>query len=242
MTTTALPDPASRRTLRPTTPRSPLARLGHAALNAVVLVVVVSALLYVLAAVSGYDRYVITGGSMSGSIEKGSVVLAREVPVEDLRIGDVITYLPPAETGLTSLVTHRIVEIDTAGGRPLFRTQGDANADPDPWTFVLDQPTQPVVEHAVPQLGYVFVALADRTTRVLTVGIPAGVIALLSLVELLSVLRGARPAGAVASPSGAAIAPGGAGLGTPRRPSRPTGTLSDLLPPLPPAPTRPFGA
>lgn len=210
MTSTVFPAPPARRATRATARRSPLARLGHAALNVVVVVVVLSAVFYVVAALSGYERYVITGGSMSGSIEKGSLVLARPVPVEDLRVGDVITYQPPADTGLTSLVTHRIVEIDTAEGRPLFRTQGDANADPDPWTFLLDQPTQPVVEHAVPEIGRVFVALADRTTRLLVVGIPAGVIALLSLVELGSVLRGGRAAGAPAGPAGTPVRLSGA--------------------------------
>ena len=70
----------------------------------------------------GYQRYVITGTSMTGTIDLGSVAFERVVPVADLEVGDVITYQPPAESGLDHLVTHRIVAIkgDT------FRTQGDA--------------------------------------------------------------------------------------------------------------------
>ena len=48
---------------------------------------------------AGYHRYVITGGSMGGTIERGSVVWAKAVPVADLRVGDVITYEPPRGAG-----------------------------------------------------------------------------------------------------------------------------------------------
>lgn len=106
---------------------------------------------YLLPHALGYERYVITGGSMSGSIEKGSIVFAEPRSVEDLAVDDVITYLPPAGSGVGNLVTHRIVEIDTdEAGELVFRTKGDANADVDPWTFSLVADEQPVVTHSVP--------------------------------------------------------------------------------------------
>ena len=88
---------------------------------------------------AGYDRYVITGGSMGDTIERGSVVWAKAVPVADLQVGDVITYTPPRGAGPEGLVTHRIVAIRRdRDGRREFRTKGDANAQVDPWTFNLD--------------------------------------------------------------------------------------------------------
>ena len=66
-----------------------------------------------------------------------------------------------------------------------MRTKGDANADADPWTFTLVDTEQPVVEYTVPKLGYLLIALADREVRMLVIGVPAGIIALLALVELL---------------------------------------------------------
>lgn len=140
---------------------------------------------YLLPHALGYERYVITGGSMSGSIEKGSIVFAEPRSVEDLAVDDVITYLPPAGSGVGNLVTHRIVEIDTdEAGELVFRTKGDANADVDPWTFSLVADEQPVVTHSVPYVGYALIALADREVRMVIIGIPAAVIALLALVEL----------------------------------------------------------
>lgn len=149
----------------------------------------------------GYSRYVITGGSMSGTFEKGSIAFEQEVPVSQLNVGDVITYLPPADSRVSNLVTHRIAEIRSVTGQPTtYRTKGDANAAVDPWTFALDQSTQPVVRFTVPVVGYAFVALADRTTRMLVIGIPAGLIAIGSLVELVRAYR--DPSGKPAGPRG----------------------------------------
>lgn len=155
---------------------------GNLSLAAVIL----ACAAYLLPHLMGYERYVITGGSMYGSFEKGSVVFEKPVPVEDLALGDVITYLPPADSGVGNLVTHRIVEIETDdAGQLVMRTKGDANGDVDPWTFSLVDEKQPVVEYTVPQVGYALIALADREIRMLIVGVPAGIIALLALVELV---------------------------------------------------------
>ena len=64
------------------------------AIGLVVLVPVV--LLVLLPAVLGFERYVVTDRAMDGSVSRGSVVLAREVPPTDLRVGDVISFRPPA--------------------------------------------------------------------------------------------------------------------------------------------------
>lgn len=168
-------------------------RLGGYAANLGLVVVTLLAAAYVLPSLMGYERYVITGGSMDGSYDKGSIVFERAVPAQELEVGDVITYQPPASSGVTTLVTHRIIglKLDDAG-RQVIRTQGDANPDPDPWRFSLTAQDQPVVEYAVPYAGWALIALADRETRMLIVGVPAGLIALLSLVQLAGALR-SRP-------------------------------------------------
>jgi signal peptidase len=106
--------------------------------------------------------------------------------------------MPPADAGVDNLVTHRITEITTAeDGTPLLRTQGDANADADPWTFQLVDDAQPVVSFTVPYLGYVFMALADPAVRIVVIGVPAAAVALRSLADVVRALRGeSRPAGA----------------------------------------------
>ncbi|WP_148575211.1 signal peptidase I [Nocardioides caldifontis] len=168
---------------------SPLQRLGNLAM----VLVILGCAAWLAPSLLGYDRYVITGGSMSGTFEKGSVAFERQVPVEQLEVGDVITYLPPADSGTTDLVTHRIVSMVPDGtGRLTLRTKGDANASVDPWTFSLDRATQPVVVTTVPHVGHLFIALADPQLRMLAIGGPAAVIALLALGELAGALRERR--------------------------------------------------
>jgi signal peptidase len=162
--------------------RSPVQLLVNLAMVAVIL----GCAAWMAPTLLGYDRYVITGGSMSGTFEKGSVAFERQVPVEQLAVGDVITYLPPADSGTTSLVTHRIVSLEPdADGRLTLRTKGDANDAADPWTFRLDRPTQPVVAHTVPYVGHAFIALADPQVRLMAIGGPAALVALLALGELV---------------------------------------------------------
>jgi signal peptidase len=129
-------------------------------------------------ALAGYQRYVITSGSMSGSYDRGSLMYAREVPTSSLRVGDVITYRPPGPTGKQGLVTHRISWIgeDREGARA-FRTRGDANQVADPWRFTLVRRTQARAVFQVPHVGYALAVLADRRARMVLIGLPALLIA-----------------------------------------------------------------
>jgi signal peptidase I len=141
--------------------------------------------LLVLPALAGYQRYAIVSGSMTGTYDRGSVVFDEVVPVADLKVGDVITYRPPAGSGPKGLVTHRIAAItsDRDGSR-IYRTKGDANAVADPWTFKLAGPKQARVRAGVPYLGFAVAALSDRKLRMVIVGLPALLIALSSLAGL----------------------------------------------------------
>jgi signal peptidase I len=156
--------------------------VGRWATGAALLAAVVVAMLVLLPSLFGWQRYAIVSGSMTGSYDRGSLVLAEVVPVGDLKIGDVITYTPPAGD---HLVTHRISWIgrDDAGRR-IFRTKGDANPIADPWTFRLDRPTQARVRAGVPYAGYALSALGRRDVRMIVIALPALLIAGYSLARL----------------------------------------------------------
>jgi signal peptidase I len=133
----------------------------------------------------GLERYVVTGDSMTGTYDRGSIVFGDPVPVSQLRVGDVITYVPPHGSGPGGRVTHRIVSVAPGpDGRPLFHTQGDANATPDPWQFQLQGEQQPRVVFSIPFVGYLLSALAIRAVRMLVIGLPAILIALVIVVRL----------------------------------------------------------
>ena len=136
-------------------------------------------------AVLGYDRYVITSGSMSGTYDRGSIVLGKEVPSESLRVGDVITYNPPHSVDGGARITHRIASIghDRDGTR-VFRTKGDANPVVDPWRFKLERQTQARAEFHIPYVGYAIAALGNRSLRMLLIGLPALLIGVAILMRL----------------------------------------------------------
>lgn len=160
-------------------------RLGRILFNLVCTAISLVAIGFILPAAFGMERYVIAGGSMTGSISRGSVVFEEVVPVADLQVGDVITYMPPADSGIDNLVTHRIVSIQGDA----YRTKGDANPKSDPWTFELTAATQPRVVAHVPAVGYAILALQDPDTRKLVIGGPAALVALFALKDLLLGLR-----------------------------------------------------
>jgi len=168
-----------------TTGKAAVRRAGRFASGAALAVAVVAALVCLLPALCGWERYAIVSGSMTGSYDRGTLVLAEVVPVAELRAGDVITYTPPAGAGPQHLVTHRIHSIRRDdSGRPVFRTKGDANRVADPWTFTLERPTQARARAGVPYAGFVLSALGRRDVRMAAIALPALLIALFTLGRL----------------------------------------------------------
>jgi signal peptidase I len=173
--------------------------LGVAALLAIAALMLVPPLL-------GYERYVITGRSMGSAVPRGSIAYEEVVPAGRIRVGDTITYRPPAAAA-GRLVTHRVVwmERDRRGHR-LLRTRGDANPARDPWTFWLGGRTQARVVFHVPLAGYALAALSVRWVRMLVIGVPALVIAFWAFAGLVPRRRRRRRRAADVSRAGSGAA------------------------------------
>jgi len=146
-----------------------------------------AAALVLLPSLLGFQRYVITSGSMTGTIDRGSLIFDKVVPAKSLKVGDIITYTPPASSGVDEPITHRIIWVGRdRTGRLAFHTKGDFNPSPDPWRFVLDHPTQARVAMHIPYVGFGLAALTNRHLRMLIIGLPALLIALAVLARLWS--------------------------------------------------------
>ena len=142
-------------------------------------------------ALLGFQRYVITSGSMTGTYDRGALVFDRVVATSSLRPGDVITFRPPGQSGP---VTHRIASIRTVRGERVLRTQGDANRVPDTWgPFALHAAKQARVAFHLPYVGYALGALSERKVRMVVIGLPALIIALVTLAGLWRAPAEVRP-------------------------------------------------
>ncbi|NJC71083.1 signal peptidase I [Planosporangium thailandense] len=138
-------------------------------------------------AVHGAALTVLTG-SMTPTIQPGSVVVIRPVDAGTLRIGDVVTYQRTA--GKAEYVTHRIVAVNEQTTPVTFTTKGDANRgadiDPVPSTAIRGK-----VWFHVPYLGFVRNSVGNRST-VLSVAV-AGLIGY-ALFQLVGAWRDRRAA------------------------------------------------
>jgi signal peptidase I len=145
-------------------------------------VALILALAVLVPALLGFQRYVITSGSMTGTYDRGSLVFDRVVATKSLREGDVITFRPPGQAGL---VTHRFVSVRTVRGQRVFTTKGDANRTADVWgPLTLCDAHQARVAFHVPYVGYGIAALSDRRVRMVVIGLPALLIAISTLAGL----------------------------------------------------------
>jgi signal peptidase len=150
----------------------------------------------------GLQRYVMSGDSMDGAIGKGSVVFERSVPVNDLQVGDVITYQAPETAPAEGRVTHRIVDIGPDG----IRTQGDALPARDPWTLRPDRPTVSRVVFALPWVGYAYLVILHPEAWVL-LPVLLALLAALLVGEVTRRRRGTPSGHEVPEQVGAATAP-----------------------------------
>ena len=124
----------------------------------------------------------------------GSLAVMQPVDPETVKEGDIIKYAPPTDT--STRVTHRVILVDKGDDYLLFRTQGDANEDPDFYAV----PAENVVGRvwlSVPYAGYVMDFVKKPLGFGLLIGIPAAFIIGMELKSIFSTVRGLRRKGHV---------------------------------------------
>jgi signal peptidase len=117
----------------------------------------------------GATPYTVLTGSMRPSLPPGTLVVVKPEPVDDLRVGDVVTY--QLKSGKPQVVTHRIVRIGTnLEGERTFTTQGDANDVADA-KAVRPVQIRGKLLYSVPALGYVNNFISGSHRQVATYGV-----------------------------------------------------------------------
>jgi len=108
----------------------------------------------------GVQPHLISGVSMEPAIRVGDIAITRDISPEDVEVGDIVWYTR-GDSGTS--IMHRVIEVEPAGGQPVFVTQGDANNTPDQ-PIVADQIAGEVV-FVVPKIGWLPIALKNFINR-----------------------------------------------------------------------------
>jgi signal peptidase len=109
-------------------------------------------------------------GSMSPTIPTGAAALVRQIPADQVEVGDVVTV--PSPLGPLP-VTHRVIATEQlADGTTRLRLRGDANDSEDPFPYDVTEVRRVVV--SAPGVGYALVRLGDPWVMgSVTVGVAA---------------------------------------------------------------------
>ncbi len=147
-----------------------------------------SAIIY-LAPQVGWRFSNIVSGSMSPTMEAGTLVVSHAIDPASLKVGDAIVFR--SVDNPRNEVCHRIVDIPTT--LPLtYKTKGDAYPSPDPWTL----PAANVVgkvEYSFPLAGYYVSFLKTNIGLFLGLIVPALILLLVFFRsiwrELIKIIR-----------------------------------------------------
>ena len=99
----------------------------------VMVLLIVLCIPFTIPKLFGLRLYGVETGSMEPAYPVGSVVYVADANPEDVRVGDVITYMLGTDT--TTVMTHRVTAVNEA--EQTFITKGDANEieDAEPVAF-----------------------------------------------------------------------------------------------------------
>lgn len=131
-----------------------------------------------------YRTLTVLSASMQPTFSPGDVVVVRPEPIQQLRVGQVISYAVPV--GAHQVETHRVVAILRGQGTssPVIQTKGDNNTVVDPWTAQLHGSTVWRLEAVVPKAGYAINVMRGRTFHLISVILIPGLLAIVALARL----------------------------------------------------------
>ena len=91
--------------------------------------------------VFGYRILQVITDSMQPTIPSQTCIIIKKTNPEDIKVGDIITFVSEAPDIRGFLNTHRVHEVhfDEATGQPYYITIGDASTEPDPYFVDAEQ-------------------------------------------------------------------------------------------------------
>ncbi|MFJ3381587.1 signal peptidase I [Curtobacterium sp. NPDC090217] len=118
-----------------------------------VIVAGLAVVLIVIPKATGSTPLTVLTQSMEPTLPPGTLLVVKPTPLEDIRIGDVVTY--QIVSGQPAVISHRVVAVESSSdGARTFVLKGDNNAEPDPSPVTAAQ-VRGVVWYSIPEVGYV---------------------------------------------------------------------------------------
>lgn len=118
-----------------------------------------------------FDAYIIVSPSMVPNINVQDAIIIGRTDPNDLKQGDIISYLATDSYYSGKVITHRIIGIEDVNGELLFRTKGDNNNVAD-GVLVNEDNVYGKVLFRIPFLGYVRQFLSTYFGWILCIALP----------------------------------------------------------------------
>lgn len=180
-------------------------RVAKAATYAVLVAAVcLVGVVAVLPRALGYTTLVVHSGSMGDTAPVGSLVVAKPLPVDDVRAGDIVLLSMNGSPGRPRTpVLHRVLTVTRRDGDVVVATKGDANRTVDPDTHILRGTTYTPVR-VIPGAGYALGMLMTRQGWTAFVLVPGSLLFGLTLNKMIEAYRAERRRKGTREPAAAA--------------------------------------
>ncbi len=126
--------------------------------------------------------------SMEPTYGPGWAIITRPVANSSLRVGDIIVFTPPGQSGQYA---HRIISLTGPADHPVVMTKGDNNPTPDAWHARLASDSTPEVIAEVPFVGRVLNGLGSGVTRAAVIALAGLIVCVVGIIWIIR--AGRRP-------------------------------------------------
>ena len=137
-----------------------------------------------------FSLYTIISPSMEPNLRVYDIIVDQRVDsVNDIKIGDVITFISTSSISANKTITHRVIDIVVdKEGNYQYKTKGDNNLSPDLAYAEYDNIIGKVI-FKIPQLGRIQFFLANQGGWLIAVVIPALIIIIKDVMKIFKLAK-----------------------------------------------------
>jgi signal peptidase len=133
----------------------------------------------------GFRVFNIVTPSMVPKYIVGDVLLSKEVPINDLKVGDDVVYLGEKSDFAGKYITHQIINIEiNSDGTKSFHTKGIANDVEDP--LVNQNQIKGIVVYKFLTLSFMSKIMTNLYSMYFVIFIPIAIIIFMNILKIIS--------------------------------------------------------